>query len=196
MHAFRKTNIVKNMGYADLKTFLKTKAYNGQFVFTEKGHLSEILQKTVGDVLINTDEETVWGIEIKTERKHTGNLFIEEWSNRKWFTRGWLDHLDTDILWYYFRDKKILYSMVFPDLKKWAFIVNNRKNQPGRMYDFPAREQKEYDQPNNTWGRIVPIPVLEREIRFKTYQLQDDAPVDIDGPGMQLALYGGMNGGE
>jgi hypothetical protein len=33
---------------------------------------------------------------------------------------------------------------------------------PGRIYDFPERQQGHYVQRNDSWGRIVPIETLAR----------------------------------
>ncbi len=119
-----------------------------------------MLQSTVGDFLINSRDGRVLGIELKTERReHTGNLFLETWSNKSRGRRGWLYTLDADFLWYLFLDTKNHYVISFPKLKQWALA-------DGHLTRFPERAQKKYTQMNDAYGRCVPIRVIEREVGF------------------------------
>jgi len=132
-------------------------------VKTDKGGLSKFLQHTVGDALVQKDG-IAYGVEFKIEQRWTGNFFLETWSNKKWETPGWLFTLDTDVLLYYFEDKRLLYSIPFQKLKKWA-------ETQGNMEPFPEKAQRKYDQKNDTWGRCVPIGVVTEQVGCQTYQL-------------------------
>jgi hypothetical protein len=94
--------------------------------------------------------------ELKAEWSHTGNLFLETWSNKP-FRVGWMYHNHADRLFYYFCELKKLYVLDFPALKQWAFADN-------RIYQLNEVEQTKYDQPNKTFGRLAWIPMLFNEM--------------------------------
>lgn len=154
----------------DLVSFLKQQADNGQFVLITKGPLAVELQRTVGDGMVNRSGQ-ILAVEFKVEQhnKH-GNFFLETWSNRSRFNRGWLDHLKTDVLLYYFSDDARLYSIPFAKLKRWAF---GSGAAPGNIYRYQERLQRKYNQLNDTWGRCVPIGVIRREVGLTEWRRGD-----------------------
>lgn len=158
MSAFDVARTVEQESMRILRPFVRQRAFNGQYVVTTKGPLSRMLQKTVGDLLYNADEETVYSAEVKAEQsnKH-GNFFLETWSNRSRFTPGWMLTLQCDKLLYHFIDEDELYAIDFNRLREWAFHA-------GRIYEFPEKIQGKYVQMNDTYGRCVPIAVLVREL--------------------------------
>lgn len=143
-----------------LRPFIQQRAFNGQFVVTNKGPLALELQKSAGDILYNTNADTVYSAEIKAEERNThGNFFLEVWSNRARFTPGWMFTLKTDLLLYHFVEDDELYAIPFERLRKWAF-------HDLRIWSFPERKQAKYDQINDTWGRCVQIEVLAKELKL------------------------------
>lgn len=177
MNAFDDARTVELAGKDDLIQFLDAQACNGRVVITDKGPLSKFLQETVGDAVMNDRQMTTWGVEFKIEQRHTGNLFLETWSNLDRRNPGWMVKLQTDILLYYFLDTGQLYSIGFRKLAKWAFgNSDNFRNgewvngdSPGRVYHFKERRQGKRDQLNDTWGRIVPVEILKKEVGIKEY---------------------------
>jgi hypothetical protein len=162
-NAFKTACEVETEAMAILIPFIEQKSI--RYVLTNKGNVSKELQKTCGDALINSDDGTIWAIEIKAERRNkTGNFYLETWSNRKWYTVGWMFNLNTDILLYFFLEDMLLYSIKFRDLRHWAFVK-------GRIYDFQEKPQTKYSQLNDTWGRCVPIGVIGDEVGFTQYNL-------------------------
>jgi hypothetical protein len=172
--------------------FIGERAMDGRFVVTDKGRLSKELQALAGDVLFNRiDPDTGNGrlvcVEVKGERKWTGNLFLEVWSNRSYdpahpLRPGWLISSQADLLLYGFLtgarlpgepwyDTCPFYAMSLPRLQTWAFGCGET---PGRIWhpDFREVTQRAYCQKNETVGRIVPISVLENEIGLRTYILE------------------------
>lgn len=179
MNAFELASRVEAEGVGRIVEFLREQSDRGHFVLTAKGRLARDLQLRVGDAMVNRDGD-IFGVEFKIERadKH-GNFFLETWSNRSRFNRGWLDHLDTDVLLYFFMEDGKLYSIPFQRLKKWAFGDSQRD---GRIYDFPERKQSKYRQMNDTWGRCVPIKVVIQEVRgVRTYETSEDGESWTDG---------------
>ena len=160
MNAFDQTQRVEQRSMEILRPFIEQRAFNGQYVVTSKGPLARDLQITAGDVLYNSDKDTVFSIEIKAEEsnKH-GNFFLETWSNRKWYTPGWMITLKTDLLLYHFLKDDLLYRIPFQKLKRWAF-------HDRRIYNYPERQQSKYSQPNDTWGRCVPIEKLRCQLQL------------------------------
>lgn len=141
------------------------RVFDGRMVRTDKGRIALFLQKSVGDILYNTDPHTVLSIEVKTERRSSPNLFLETWSNacpeRK--KPGWMVTLDADWLFYYFADSDDLCTVDFQRLKQWAF------GEDQRICNFPEKEQVSNRQLNRTMGRIVPICLLGKEVGLRVY---------------------------
>lgn len=169
MNAFAAASRVEQQGLALLLPYLTERAYQGRIVSTSAGTLARTLQHHFGDVLMNTDASTVWALEIKIEQHWTGNVFLETWSNRNLDSKashaergsapGWLVTTRADLLLFYFLDTDDLVVAPAFRLKRWAF----GSGEEGGAYGWPERRQRRYDQPNDTWGRVVPVDVLERE---------------------------------
>lgn len=163
---------IEQSAMPDLCDFLKNQSDNGQFILTAKGRLSEMLQRTIGDAVVNV-KDSIYGVEFKVEasNKH-GNFYLETWSNLSRFKPGWMYTLDADILLYYFLESRELYTIPFQRLKVWAFgskqsgPVNDARR---RLARFPERMQSKHNQLNDTWGICVPIPVIEREVGLTKY---------------------------
>lgn len=161
MTAFDAGRNIERLSLDILRPFIQQRAFNGQYVVTSKGPLAQELQRSVGDVLYNTDAETVYSAEIKAELEDKfGNFFLETWSNRARFTLGWMFNLKADLLLYHFLKEDALYVIPFNRLRTWAFHER-------RIYTFPEKPQSKYEQSNDTWGRCVPIDVLTRELSLK-----------------------------
>lgn len=122
---------------------------------------------------MNTDANTVWSVEVKVEARWTGSLFLETWSNRnlddkashadRGCSPGWLITTKADLLVYYFLDTDDLVTAPLFRLKRWAF----GSGEQGGVYAWAEKQQRRYTQPNDSWGRLVPAEVLEREVRAK-----------------------------
>lgn len=89
----------------------------------------ELMQRTFGDLITMKDDGEVCSVELKTERRHTGNLFLESWSN---LTRiagyrrdGWLYTLQADVYINIFLDVEVAYVMPLPELRRWAVEDGN-----------------------------------------------------------------------
>lgn len=174
MSGFEQARAIEAQAMVILLPFIKERAHDGRFVLCNKGPLARYLQETTGDAIFNSDADTVWTVEIKAERKFTGNFFLETWSNRNLddrdnharlgSNRGWLDKLRADLLFYYFLDCDQLYIINLFRLKSWAF---GHDDEPARLERFPEKRQGRYQQRNDTWGRIVPIETVKREVGFR-----------------------------
>lgn len=161
MNAFTKCLSVEARSWDLLEPYLKTRAFDGRFVRTSKGPLSLELQKSVGDVLVNSSREHVTCIEVKAEEAHTGNLFIERWSNRHRFTPGWFETLTTDLLWCHFLDLDVVYELPFMKLRQWMYWHEGRGFPLANR--FQHAKQSKYNQLNDTWGYIVPLKDLNAD---------------------------------
>lgn len=171
MNAFDLARGVEAQAMVRLLPFLEEHTQSGRYVVTDKGRLAPFLQEIVGDVIFNDRQARVWSIEIKAERKFTGNLFLETWSNRnledaasharRGSNVGWLAKLQADFLFYYFMDvDKLLIGQVLA-LKRWAFGYGEVE---GRLYDYKEVRQSKYAQQNDTLGRLVPIADLREQM--------------------------------
>lgn len=197
-NGYDSSRLVEARSLALLGPFLRD--LDGRYVLTDKGRLSKALQERFGDLLFNDRSGRLWGVECKAEQEYTGNLFLETWSNRnlddpqshadRGSNPGWLMKTSADLLFYHFLDRDALFVMNLLDLKRWAFRVPSKHKSEracrirveqlfGRIWDFPLRPQKKYDQKNDTWGRCVPLTVLGDELdiqpkRFSVEQLRLD----------------------
>jgi len=160
VNAFRDQCLpIEQQSWDALEPYLKKRAYEGRFVRTAKGPLSLELQKSVGDVLVNSSREHVTCIEVKAEVKHTGNLFLERWSNRKRFTPGWLETLSTDLLWCHFIDNDTVYELPFQRVRQWLYWHEGTGHPIA--HGFRLAKQGKYEQLNDTWGYIVSLASLK-----------------------------------
>lgn len=167
MNSFEEASGVETEGIVQLWPYLESISHDGKFILTSNGTLARRFQLQYGDAILAGENDSFWAIEIKIEHKHTGNLFLETFSNRNLDNRedhaqygvsiGWLYKLVADRLLYYFIDTGDLYNIDIFQLKHWAF-------SKGRIYKFSEVPQRKYEQKNDTWGRLVPVEVLEREL--------------------------------
>lgn len=116
------------------------------------------LQRLAGDYII-TIAGRRYGLELKSEMKHTNNFYLEVWSNLPELTPGWMVTSRADYLGYFFVDVGTLYMLRMRELQRWAFGADGK---PGQIYQFPERTQTKYSQLNVTTGRLVPIVELQR----------------------------------
>lgn len=171
MNGFDRARTVEARAMTRLLPFLEEQS-GGRFVITDKGRLAPYLQQVVGDALFNSRKNgALFSVEIKAEQRHTGNLFLETWSNRNLECRdshamrggnpGWLYKLRADLLFYYFLDADRLYVFDYFALKRWAF---GSGPDAGRIWEYPERRQGAYEQANDTRGRLVPIADLREQL--------------------------------
>jgi hypothetical protein len=168
--AFESARGIEARGNAVLLPYLQEQS-DGRLVLTNKGTLAKWLQESVGDVVLNKDER-LFAVELKCEQRHTGNVFLEVWSNRNLESRenyaergqnpGWMFKLRSDLLLYYFLDEDRLYSFDLFWLKRWLF---GHGAQTGVLHSarFSLRRAGA-DQMNDTWGLLAPISALRDEL--------------------------------
>jgi hypothetical protein len=174
MSAYTDACLVEQRGMAVLLPFLESRAWRGQVIRVAKGPLAKHFQRSFGDLLIATGPGNVASVEIKAQRRWTGNLFLEVWSNKnlddrgshieRGSTPGWLITCRADVLGFHFIDADTVLFLPMFRLQQWAFGIGD---VPGRIYDFPERQQRRYVQRNDSWGRVVPIETLAREVGMK-----------------------------
>jgi hypothetical protein len=178
MNGFMGARSVEARALLRLEPFIQEKSDGGRFVRTDKGRLAPFIQETIGDYMVNCSDQ-IFSIEIKAEERFTGNLFLETWSNRnlddpashamRGSNPGWLLKLRSDLLFYYFLDADRLYVINTLSLKRWAF---GHKGSVAHLYEgdldgsamFREVAQSKYQQLNDTWGRLVPLERLTRQM--------------------------------
>lgn len=171
MSGYQDALAVEARGREALSPFLTQRAYEGRLVWTTKGRLSEELQKTAGDLVYNSDADTVVACEIKVEERWTGNVFLERWSNRPRWKAGWLETLSTDLLLYYFLESDQLLVLHFENLRRWLYNCESGCKPPSS--NFPHVLQRKNAQLNQTWGYLVSVAVMpQRTVLVGRYQPQ------------------------
>lgn len=171
MNAFRASQRVEAEANKILHPYLLEQT-EGRLVMTNKGKLARWLQESLGDA-IGEKGERMFAVELKAERVHTGNLFLEVWSNRNLDNRanhaergstvGWMMKSRADLLLYYFLDVDILYSLDLLSVQRWLFGYGPKA---GAWCSGSLREvmQKRQQQANDTWGVLAPVERLRDEL--------------------------------
>lgn len=128
------------------------------------------MQHRHGDCwVVNNESNLILPTELKSERRHTGNLAIETWSDEPRFVPGWLSHYaDHTQLLYAFNDRKVVYSCTMGALRHWA---NGAVKAMENMTHIPRRRIEQFkelvphrDQRNVTVFRLVPVSVFLEEV--------------------------------
>lgn len=184
MNAFSEARLIEAQSVKFLEPFLEERAFRGRFVLTLKGPLARALQSSAGDALFNVADGSLWSVEMKADNTDHHNMFLETFSNKnlndasshsgRGSTPGWMVTLGADLLLYHrLRFDELLVVNLF-SLKRWAFGYQRPDGRPvaGRIFDYPERAQRKYGQPNDTWGRCVPISVIEAEVGLKRFSVQ------------------------
>ena len=167
MNSFELASSVEKEGLAHILPYIEQYHPAVQLVMTCP-HL--YLQKWIGDFLYKKGPR-VYAVELKVERKATGNLFLERDSNFG-YTQGWLLTTQADWLWYYFLESHELYHANMKALRQWAF---GQGPNNANVLQFPEKPQRQYKQKNHTRGWCVPIHILQRAINLR-------GPEDITNP--------------
>lgn len=134
---------------------------------TKRG-LDADLQKKMGDMIISKGRHIFRTVDFKCERKTSRNFFVETYSNRTGedgrLAAGWLYHLETDQIWYYFADSGQLFRINRLAFKAWLheLIVAPDGKQSQRISSFQERPQTQHAQKNVTIGRLVPIEMAQK----------------------------------
>lgn len=172
MNAFGAACKVEEQSRKILLPYIASQSDRNHYVLIDKSPLSRLLQEQVGDVFTNMNGSLV-SVELKAERKHTGNLFCETWSNKNLKNRdshsargsnpGWMVKSQADYLFYHFLDNDALYIIPMFDLQAWAWS-GAQKGKAKKFFDYREVEQGKYDQMNDTWGRLVPVEHLKSAI--------------------------------
>lgn len=160
MGHYEKCNIVRDRSIAVVVPFLEQRGWTLTPYVTEENQLTR--GDYLGERLGSLGRELVnW--EMKAEQAHTGNLLIEEWSNRG-FRAGWFHNLrQCHRILYHFLNTGDAYVLDFPALRNY-----NVERWPLVHVDA--------DQKNNTWGWKVPVRHLtESEVIIGQFKI----PVDF-----------------
>jgi hypothetical protein len=121
--------------------------------------------QSFGDyVAYNAGINELFRLELKYETRHTGNLFIETWSNRSLLRMGWFLTLRTDYLFYGFSDPdRIVYVVRFKPLREWLWSIDKSEKWPKYVIDkYRFVMQTKNEQGNDTWGYLVPVEDIRR----------------------------------
>lgn len=175
MNAFDNARLVEADSLNVLRPFLEDYS-SGSYWISAKGPLARCFQEQHGDVLFTDQEGRMRSVEMKAERRHTGNLFLEVWSNRNFDDRdsflrlgsnpGWLSKLRADYLFYHFLDNDTLYILNLWRLQQWAFGC---RATGANIYRYREEAQNQREQMNTTVGRLVPVADLKTAELVKVF---------------------------
>jgi hypothetical protein len=174
VNAFEQAGLVEAESRKILEPLLDLAAYHGRWVWNGKGRLARELQASAGDIILNTDSDTIVAVELKAERRGSRNLFLEAWSNRSRFNPGWMWKSDADLLLYHFLSVDELYCIDFQRLKRWFHDCENHSRPPWTQW--PQALQGRYEQRNDTWGVLIPIAQIGEHVGFDLIFPKSGAP--------------------
>jgi hypothetical protein len=86
---------------------------------------------------------------------------------------------NVDLLFYYFIESSDLYILRFDKLRQWAF---GGDASPANIYIHPEKRQAKHAQRNDTWGRCVPIHIIEKSVRVVHKNLTDTTNLSCVSP--------------
>jgi hypothetical protein len=146
-----------------LKPFYSKRAFEGRFIFCDKGKLANILQREMAvDTILQVKENRVYSIEEKIVRwkgYHYSNYTLETYSctvpGRE--KKGWMYYGKCDLLLYCFEQEDgslEAHGIPFARLQVWFFSDDNYKK-----YKTTVTEQI-----NHTECRVVPIGDVFRHV--------------------------------
>jgi len=138
---------------------------DGRYVFVDRSHCSDIIQKHLHvDTIMQRSNGTSTCIEEKAERRFTGNLALETESCTVpgHESEGWMKTGKADLLLYCFpdgTDAVQAYVMDFQELKAWFWTI-----------DWTYRE---YTMPHNnrTRMRLVPLTDIGNAVGWSRYHI-------------------------
>lgn len=119
-----------------------------------------IAQQQLGDLATWLPEFGAAHVEVKTEQNHTGNLFLETWSNLTpgWRRNpGWMVKIHPDFIAFPFINTGDIYIAKFASLWDWFYIQNNE-------HQYSRRDQRRHEQKNRTAGPVCPVNDIKRDI--------------------------------
>jgi hypothetical protein len=98
-------------------------------------------------------------IEIKVDRyAKTGNFFFETISNKEKNTPGCFLYTKANLIFYYFLDTKILYTLPMPTVRDWFLERQNSFKE--RSTTTPLKNGNYY----TTVGRLIPISQITQAL--------------------------------
>ena len=148
---FESTDDIGKRGCLVFREYCKEMGYGVRWVPWKKNDpTSQHFQMHCGDCRLIGRDKREFNVEVKFELQQASkNLFIETYSNRKRGKPGWYHNLDEcDFLYYGFHSPVVMYVVKMPMLR--AFDIMG----------YPEVPQTKNEQPNDTWGRLVPRQVL------------------------------------
>lgn len=162
MNSFDDAKLVEQKSLKILRPFIEQRSYHGQYVIVNDGPLARELQAVGFDIIMQTSPGSFTTIDIKAENENKhDNFYVESWSNKSRWRRGWFFTIKAELLFYHFVEDYKLYVIEVEKLRRWAFS-SEAPDEPSRIYRYPERDQKKRMQKNDTWGFCVPILHLER----------------------------------
>lgn len=183
MSTFRQSTRTELEGMRRLTGWLQsisspTKLMPLGYRFTNHMRDAKEWQQVWGDVAyFCRRDQRVKTLELKIEERFTGNAFLEAFSNlpatrqdflQRGINCGWLFKNPAEQTGFQFLDNDSFFLLDTFNLKSWALDTqtSHRPDTRPRLYDFKFTEQRKCEQKNHTWGHVVPLAILEKEVGF------------------------------
>lgn len=134
------------------------------------------LQKECGDVFLTLPSGHMSTVEIKAERKYTGNLVFEDWSNATFITDperylrgefkfGWGPTIRAEVLAFAFLDRRLVTFCRTTDFLRFVYSPETYRHVIG------PRTPQGVKQSNHTLFRCVPIARFKEHFPLHAYHV-------------------------
>lgn len=138
-------------------------------------------QLKLGDFRIDFADGRFHHADLKAERETSPNLFYETESHSTLYgpgRPGWGRTLETDRIYYYFDEDKILAMIDFPKLKAWLDQTDPQRKCT-RVKTFTPKVQEQHEQKNRTEGHLVPFKSIPSHMIISTLRIGDGGATKI-----------------
>jgi len=143
---------VEKWGNKVIEDFFKT--FSNFYFLKDKYY-----QYNFGDYKLIFKNGQIVYVEVKTELRYTGNIFIETFSDKNRNVPGWIHPSrlkNCGYILFFFLDVMLFYIFNLNQLKFWCYGPSLYGNNY-RFEDYREVEQKKYIQKNLTCGRLIHI---------------------------------------
>lgn len=157
------SNVIEEKGLEVVTTYLKRhpEAANWWHLLEDKD------AQKFGDLCLSV-HGVKRNVEVKTERKSTGNVFIELIARISDDFAGWGVYCKADWIWYVFLDNPgVIYAWKLSDFRNWFFCSDENR------YEYYRLVKQKVSSKNMAIGYIVPIPDMREQSWFHEYYLDD-----------------------
>lgn len=179
MSAYRQSVDVDRAGREMVRPLLESWVRPGcPILDTNEAAQSSGWQLWIGDFILPHRDGKIYGVEVKTEQRFTGNLMYEEWSNLSWDRSrpGWAVTCRADWLVMAYLDVRAAFVIPLEPLWAWSLLFDNARRYGSKAPHVSTNG----GQRNLTAGPCVPFADFWRPVGVGAYRFDGGRVVPCD----------------